>query len=66
MTEQVLMSEIEIIIDGGRLRRWIAAKKLRIFEKTLEDNASISIFARHLEDCIRELEQHFGRKTLRV
>ena len=43
MPEHVLMSEIEIITDGGRRRRWTAAEKLRIVEETLEDHASISI-----------------------
>jgi transposase len=46
MPEHVLMSEIEIITDGGRRRRWTAAEKLRIVEETLEDHASISIVAR--------------------
>ena len=46
MPEHVLMSEIEIITDGGRRRRWTAAEKLRIVEETLEDQASISIVAR--------------------
>lgn len=46
MPEHVLMSEIEIITDGGRWRRWTAAEKLRIVEETLEDHASISIVAR--------------------
>jgi transposase len=40
------MSEIEIITDGGRRRRWTAAEKLRLVEETLEDHASISIVAR--------------------
>lgn len=101
MPEHVLMSEIEIITNGGRRRRWTAAEKLRIVEETLEDQASISIVARRngvapnllyrwrrlmleggsvavtedddvtsnkvvrqLEDRIRELERHLGRKTL--
>jgi transposase len=42
----VLMSEIEIITDGGRRRRWTAAEKLRIVEETLDDRASISVVAR--------------------
>lgn len=46
MPEHVLMSEIEIITDGGRRRRWTAAEKLRIVEETLDDQASISIIAR--------------------
>lgn len=46
MPEHVLVSEIEIITDGGRRRRWTAAEKLRIVEETLEDQASISIVAR--------------------
>ena len=46
MPEHMLMSEIEIITDGGRRRRWTAAEKLRIVEETLEDHASISIVAR--------------------
>jgi len=40
------MSEIEIITDGGRRRRWPAAEKLRIVEETLYDGESISAFAR--------------------
>ena len=46
MPEHVLMSEIEIINDGGRRRRWSAAEKLRIVEETLDDRASISVVAR--------------------
>ena len=46
MPEQVLMSEMEIITDGGRRRRWTAAEKLRIVEETLDDRASISVVAR--------------------
>ena len=40
------MSEIEIITDGGRRRRWAATWKLRIVEETLDDRASISVVAR--------------------
>ena len=46
MPEHVLMSEIEIITDGGRRRRWSAAEKLRIVEETLDKRASISVVAR--------------------
>ena len=46
MPEHVLMSEIEIITDGGRRRRWSAAEKLRIVEETLDERASISAVAR--------------------
>lgn len=46
MPEHVLMSEIEIITDGGRRRRWSAAEKLRIVEKTLDERESISVVAR--------------------
>lgn len=46
MPEHVLMSEIEIIPDGGRRRRWSAAEKLRIVEETLDERASISVVAR--------------------
>ena len=46
MPEIVLMSEIEIITDGGRRRRWSAAEKLRIVEETLDERASISVVAR--------------------
>ncbi|MCA0851140.1 IS3 family transposase [Salipiger thiooxidans] len=46
MPEHVLMSEIEIITDGGRRRRWSAADKLRIVEETLDDRTSISVVAR--------------------
>jgi len=46
MPEHVLMSEIEIITDGGRRRRWSANEKLRIVEETLEEGTSISVVAR--------------------
>jgi transposase len=36
MPEHVLMSEVEIISDGGR-RRWSATEKLRIVEETLDE-----------------------------
>lgn len=42
----MLMSEIEIITDGGRRRRWPLAEKLRIVEETMYDGASISAVAR--------------------
>ena len=42
----MLMSEIEIITDGGRRRRWPAVEKLRIVEETLYDGESISAVAR--------------------
>ena len=44
--KHVLMSEIEIITDGGRRLRWSAAEKLRIVEETLYDGESISAVAR--------------------
>ncbi|SNT43318.1 transposase [Tropicimonas sediminicola] len=40
------MSEIEIITDGGRRRRWSAAEKVRIVEETLYAGESISAVAR--------------------
>jgi len=46
MPEHVLMSELEIITDGGRRRRWTAAEKLRIVEETLDERTSISVVAR--------------------
>ena len=46
MPKHVLMSEIEIITDGGRRRRWTAAEKLRIVEETLDGQSSISVVAR--------------------
>lgn len=46
MPKHVLMSDYEIITDGGRRRRWHAAEKMRIVEETLEDGASISVVAR--------------------
>lgn len=42
----MLMSDVEIITDGGRRRRWSTAKKLRIVEETLDERASISVVAR--------------------
>ena len=42
----MLMSEIEIITDGGRRRRWSAAEKLRIVEETHYDSDSVSTVAR--------------------
>ena len=40
------MSEIDIITDGGRRRRWSASEKLRIVEETLFEGESISAVAR--------------------
>ena len=40
------MSEMEIITDGGRRRRWSATEKLRIVEETLYDRDSVSAVAR--------------------
>jgi transposase len=40
------MSEIEIITDGGRRRRWSAAEKLRMVVETLWDGDSVSAVAR--------------------
>ena len=40
------MSEIAIITDGGRRRRWSAADKLRVVEETMYDGESISAVAR--------------------
>ena len=42
----MLMSEIEIITDGGRRRRWSATDKLRIVEETLFEGESLSTVAR--------------------
>ena len=44
--KSLLMTEIEIITDGGRRRRWPAAEKLRIVEETMYGDASISAVAR--------------------
>lgn len=63
MPEHVLMSDIEIITDGGCRRRWSAAENLRIVEETLDDRASNKI-VRQMEDRILELERQLGRKTL--
>uniref|UniRef100_UPI0036F28EDC transposase n=1 Tax=Nitratireductor aquimarinus TaxID=889300 RepID=UPI0036F28EDC len=49
MPKHVLMSDDEIITDGGRRRRWTSSEKLRIVEETLEENASISVVARRNE-----------------
>lgn len=46
MPEHVLMSEVEIITDGGGRRRWSASEKLRIVEETLDEGTSVSIIAR--------------------
>lgn len=46
MPEHVLMTEIEIITDGGRRRHWTAADKVRIVEETLDGRDSISVVAR--------------------
>lgn len=46
MPEHMLMSDVEIITDGGRRRRWTATEKLRIVEETLDGRASISVVAR--------------------
>lgn len=42
----MIMSEIEIITDGSRRRRWSAADKLRIVEETMFEGESISAVAR--------------------
>ncbi len=42
----MLMSEIEIITDGGRRRRWSGADKLRMVEETQYSGESISAVAR--------------------
>ena len=44
--KHMLMSEIEIITDGGRRRRWSASDKLRIVEETLFEGESLSAVAR--------------------
>ncbi|GHE81739.1 transposase [Camelimonas fluminis] len=46
MPEHVLMTELEIITDGGRRRHWTAADKVRIVEETLDGRESISVVAR--------------------
>lgn len=46
MPEHVLMSETEIVADGGRRRRWPATEKLRIVGETLDDRSGISVVAR--------------------
>ena len=46
MPEHVLMTDIELITDGGRRPRWSATEKMRIVEETLDDRASISVVAR--------------------
>ena len=51
MPEHVLMSEVEIIKDGGRRRRWSATEKLRIVEETLDERTSISVVARRFATC---------------
>lgn len=35
MPKHMLMSDFEIITDGGRRRRWSAADKLRIVEEVV-------------------------------
>ncbi len=42
----MLMSDYEIITDGGRRRRWPASDKLRIVEEAPDETAGISIVAR--------------------
>lgn len=40
------ISDVEIITDGARRRRWSAAEKLRIVEESFEADESISTVAR--------------------
>ena len=40
------MSDVEIITDGGRRRRWPASEKLRMVEETRYEGESISAVAR--------------------
>ena len=54
------MSEIEIITDVGRRRRWSAAEKLRIVEETMHDGESISAVALNLLYRWRKLMLEVG------
>ncbi|PWE33826.1 hypothetical protein DDZ14_03970 [Maritimibacter sp. 55A14] len=45
----MLMSEVEIITDGGRRRRWSSAEKLRIVEET--PDGSYGPFANGFDRC---------------
>ncbi len=49
MPEHMLMSDVELITDGGRRRRWSSSEKLRIVEETLDETASIPVVA-HRDD----------------
>jgi transposase len=40
------MSDVDIITDGGRRRRWSATEKLRIVEETLDERTSVSVVVR--------------------
>lgn len=51
MPKHLLMSEIEIIPDGGRRRYWTASDKLRIVEETLDEGAGISAAMVWLQIC---------------
>jgi transposase-like protein len=54
-----IMSEIEIITDGGRRRHWSAAEKLRIVEKTLKAGVETLHAGRHSERLDRPPQQLF-------
>ena len=66
MPEHVIMSEIEIITDGGRRRRWSAAEKLRMRYKTYNDELEL---AKHYEAegkvLILAPEDLYGLNTLK-
>ena len=47
MPKHETMSEIEIITDGGRRRRWSAEEKLRIVEETLGGESVSAVARRH-------------------
>ena len=46
MPEHMLTSDVEIISDGGRRRRWPVAERLRIIGETLDEGTSLSVVAR--------------------
>lgn len=46
MLKDMLMDNVEIIVDGGRRRRWSGEEKLRIVEEALASDGTISSVAR--------------------
>ena len=57
MPEHVLMSDLEIITDGGRRRRWRAAEKMKALERENRE-------PRQANDILRKASAYFAMAEL--